>query len=231
MSFKTFFITVFMCFFLFCFGFNSAMAQNFNIDFGTACGTPANTYGAAGLAGVWNGISSLGASPLTDIAGVATPATVTVTATAYGNSCSDCSPPVNALVGDYFYSSFGGWSVVFSNLTDGDYTVFIYGPSEPTIATGSFMSVNGVSVPGISGDNCNLLEGTSYVAVPATVTGGVLTISGAGSALAHGLAGIQLQTTSAVGIPTMTQWGMIIFLVLAGFGAVYYIRRQKTAKS
>ena len=31
-------------------------------------------------------------------------------------------------------------------------------------------------------------------------------------------------------IPTMTEWGMIIFMVLAGLGAVYYLRRQ-TAKS
>ena len=33
------------------------------------------------------------------------------------------------------------------------------------------------------------------------------------------------------GIPTMTEWGMIIFIVLAGLGAAYHIRRQKTAKS
>ena len=32
-------------------------------------------------------------------------------------------------------------------------------------------------------------------------------------------------------IPTMTEWGMIIFMVLAGLGAVYYLRRHKTAKS
>lgn len=32
-------------------------------------------------------------------------------------------------------------------------------------------------------------------------------------------------------IPTMTQWGMIIFILLAGLGAVYYLRRQKRAES
>jgi hypothetical protein len=32
-------------------------------------------------------------------------------------------------------------------------------------------------------------------------------------------------------IPTMTEWGMIIFVVLAALGSVYYMRRQKTAKS
>ena len=30
-------------------------------------------------------------------------------------------------------------------------------------------------------------------------------------------------------IPTMNEWGMIMFVVLAGLGAVYYIRRQKRA--
>jgi hypothetical protein len=35
----------------------------------------------------------------------------------------------------------------------------------------------------------------------------------------------------SLGIPTLTQWGMIIFVVLTGLGAVYYLRRQKTAKS
>jgi len=32
-------------------------------------------------------------------------------------------------------------------------------------------------------------------------------------------------------IPTMTEWGMIIFTVIAGLGAVYYLRRQKIANS
>jgi len=32
-------------------------------------------------------------------------------------------------------------------------------------------------------------------------------------------------------IPTMTEWGMIIFTAIAGLGAVYYLRRQKRANS
>ena len=31
-------------------------------------------------------------------------------------------------------------------------------------------------------------------------------------------------------IPTMTEWGMIIFVVLAGLGAVYYLKRQRRAE-
>ena len=30
-----------------------------------------------------------------------------------------------------------------------------------------------------------------------------------------------------ISIPTVTEWGMIIFMVLAGLGAVYYLRKQK----
>jgi len=29
-----------------------------------------------------------------------------------------------------------------------------------------------------------------------------------------------------VSIPTLTEWGMIIFMILAGLGSVYYLRRQ-----
>jgi len=31
-------------------------------------------------------------------------------------------------------------------------------------------------------------------------------------------------------VPTMTEWGMIIFVVLAGLGAAYYLRKQKSIK-
>ena len=32
-------------------------------------------------------------------------------------------------------------------------------------------------------------------------------------------------------IPTMTEWGMITFVLFAGLGAVYYLRKRQTAKS
>jgi hypothetical protein len=34
-------------------------------------------------------------------------------------------------------------------------------------------------------------------------------------------------TCDSPAIPTMTEWGMIIFMVLAGLGAVYYLRKQR----
>jgi hypothetical protein len=63
-------------------------------------------------------------------------------------------------------------------------------------------------------------------------------------------AGVQTNTTSAITsnesdpggtasatinvilpVPTMNEWGMIIFVVLAGLGSVYYLRRRRRARS
>jgi hypothetical protein len=35
----------------------------------------------------------------------------------------------------------------------------------------------------------------------------------------------------AIGVPALNVWGMIIFMALAGLGAVYYLRRQRRVKS
>jgi hypothetical protein len=44
-------------------------------------------------------------------------------------------------------------------------------------------------------------------------------------------AGSDGKCKSSATVPTMNEWGMIIFMVLAGLGAVYYLRSNKTAKS
>lgn len=36
---------------------------------------------------------------------------------------------------------------------------------------------------------------------------------------------------AAAAVPTLNEWGMIIFMVLLGVGSVYYLRRQKRANS
>ena len=40
-----------------------------------------------------------------------------------------------------------------------------------------------------------------------------------------------MQLNDGMSIPTMTQWGMIIFVVLVGLGAVFYMRRQARKNS
>lgn len=42
---------------------------------------------------------------------------------------------------------------------------------------------------------------------------------------------IRAEGTQQANIPTMTEWGMIIFMVLAGLGSVYYLRRQRRTES
>ncbi len=37
------------------------------------------------------------------------------------------------------------------------------------------------------------------------------------------------QALAAAGIPTMTEWGMIILIVILGIGSVYYLRKRRSA--
>lgn len=39
----------------------------------------------------------------------------------------------------------------------------------------------------------------------------------------------QVILTYSVSVPTLSEWGMIIFMVLAGLGSVFYLRRQRRA--
>ena len=42
---------------------------------------------------------------------------------------------------------------------------------------------------------------------------------------------IAVNNTPPQAVPSMTEWGMIIFMALAGLGAVYYLRRQRRAEN
>jgi hypothetical protein len=98
------------------------------------------------------------------------------------------------------------------------------------------MLVNGVAFSSITGDDCSFQYGLTYTTVQVSVTDGTMTISGdyAGTGFSYaGLAGIQIIQTSAQGIlpvPVINEWGMIIFMVLAGLGSVYCLRKQRRAK-
>jgi hypothetical protein len=37
------------------------------------------------------------------------------------------------------------------------------------------------------------------------------------------------QAPPQTAIPAMTEWGIIIFMILAGLGSVYYLRKQRRA--
>jgi hypothetical protein len=163
-----------------------------NLDFGTTFGVPPASYGAVpGQAGSWNKVD-LGVTGLVDLSGVVYGANVTVVGT---SGLGFSGPPANSqeqLLHDNFYGANGsGWSVGFSGLKDGEYSVFLYAPSTIGISTGA-MIVGGIPVTGIPGDPAsNLIEGTSWAKAHVTVTGGTLAISGTGVSVA-GLSGLQI---------------------------------------
>jgi hypothetical protein len=53
-------------------------------------------------------------------------------------------------------------------------------------------------------------------------------ISPAGNGYSEQIA-YQTTGTCSTAIPTMNEWGMIIFIMFAGLGAVFYLRRQRKA--
>ena len=79
------------------------------------------------------------------------------------------------------------------------------------------------------GLRCTFTEGTTHRIVQVSITTGTLDIAGSQPDDFAGLAGIQIIEQEF--IPTINEWGMIIFVLLTGLGAVYYLRRQKTVKS
>jgi len=44
------------------------------------------------------------------------------------------------------------------------------------------------------------------------------------------LRGADNATSIPASVPTMTEWGMILFMLLAGLGSVYYLKRQRTER-
>ena len=90
-----------------------------------------------------------------------------------------------------FSTSGASWSADLAGLAAGEYEVYLYAPSHGAVPSGD-MSVGGTAVPSIPGDTgSTLIEGTSWLRVPATVTAGSLAITGASTGLA-GLAGLQV---------------------------------------
>ena len=164
-----------------------------NVDFGTAYGTPSAGYGAAsGQSGTWS-LGDVGVHEVIDLAGLATPASMTVVAGfPHGNSGPPADDDGLLLNDNFFTPSGGGWTVAFAGLAAGSYEVLLYAPSNGVVPTGA-MSVGGIPVPSLPGSpSSTLIEYLSWVRVPVTVLDGTLTITGSGGG-STGLAGLQLQ--------------------------------------
>jgi len=56
---------------------------------------------------------------------------------------------------------------------------------------------------------------------------GLTTVGDAGSNNTVNITAVsQPAYTTSVSVPTMTEWGMIMFMVLAGIGSIYYLSRK-----
>lgn len=206
-----------------------AAAQSFNVDIGAVGGTPAASFGAAaGQAGTWNEIGLGTSANLSDLGGAATPVSVAVSADTDTGSQLLCSGDIGALINDNVYRQGANavWNVTFSGLANGSYTVFLYGPVNTAVNSGT-MNVNGTTVPNMSGDACTLTSGVTFQSVQATVTNNTLTISGdetGTGGIFAGLAGVQL--VAAAGVPSMPVWLLsgIAFVITLG-AALVRVRR------
>jgi|GEM_PF-5441156 len=166
------------------------------------------------------------------------------------NSGNDKDWIANDAVKDIFYS-FDPATLTFIGLSPGQrYTIDILSaynwegsPTNDTMdiqVNGQFADSNANGTPGQFGDNWNAqtqgYEAANYLtwnAAVADASGEIhVTFNPVSPQPAVDLTAARIQgPIQQQAVPTMTAWGMIIFVALAGFGAIYFMRRQKTVKS
>ena len=155
-------------------------AGSLNIDFGSAFAPPSSSYGAAALqAGTWNWITSTGTTNnLLNLSGNPTSVSVNLTAQDITGSWDAGSTNAAHLRASNFFSSGAAWSVVFSNLTNGTYSLYYYALTHVALTTGNF-TANGVSIPSIKGNfSDSLNQGTDWdVDTGIQVTNGSLVLT------------------------------------------------------
>jgi hypothetical protein len=148
---------------------------------------------------------------------------------------------------DYFYSTADNPTITFTGLSPGQsYSIDIlcaYSDSNDIMdiqINGQFADSNANGTPGQFGDDWDALiqgfDAANYLTWNAVVADGSGEIQVSFVPYNYvdlNAARIQgpLEAPAPRAVPAMTQWGIIVFIVLAGVGAVYFIRRQNTAKS
>jgi MYXO-CTERM domain-containing protein len=203
-------------------------AGNLNIDFGSYFAPPSNSYGAAALqAGTWNWITSTGTtSNLVDLSGNPTSVSVNVTAQTMGGWSDTGTTDIAHLRASNFFSMGAPWSVLFSNLDNGTYSLYYYAPTNGALSTGNF-TANGVAISSIKGSSsATLNQGTDWdVRSGIQVTGGSLLLTSDVLGGYEGLAGLQLvQGQGQVSTPEPTS------LLLAGSAllGIAALRRRRS---
>ena len=93
-----------------------------------------------------------------------------------------------------------------------------YGPTTPgTPSTAAWYTFNNVTVNNSSSVTLHLQDGQLG---DDTGVDGIIVDQG-------GIGQLRLNNTNITSpVPTLTEWGMIVFMLLAGLGSVYYLKRQ-----
>jgi hypothetical protein len=138
--------------------------------------------------------------------------------------CSDSHPALPVFVNVTDNSSD---SAVMS--VEGVGTVFTYAENDNPIW-------NGPNIYGLAPDPYNVAAGTPVTITITTYnglnqTGGISYIA---EVVFHCDTGEIISLSNgppATSVPTMTEWGMILFIAIAGLGAVYYLKRQRRTDS
>jgi hypothetical protein len=209
----------------------------FNLDIGSANGTPSSSYGAAGPTGTWNTINGFANTPLLDGDGYPSGISATLT-TLFTDGVPSPATDTFALLGDHALDCVGevlGWEILVDGLSDGDYRVWIYAPTAASGAGGSTIEtgtveVNGVAVSSLPGDASGaLIEGTSYARVDVVVSGGSIGILGTGTGATDcaGVAGIQIEGPLPPAVPALgTARRALLTALLAAGAGILYCRRH-----
>lgn len=106
-------------------------ATSINLDFGPAGRLPPSSYAAAGSAGTWNNVASLGSFPMTGFVDTTgNPIALSIASSrplfAVTPSSQPFSGPAADLLGDYLVSTLNDFTLTFAGLSPGDYRIFTY---------------------------------------------------------------------------------------------------------
>ncbi|HTF87150.1 MAG TPA: hypothetical protein VK843_01990 [Planctomycetota bacterium] len=181
---------------------STASAQGINIDIGSFSGAPSSGYGAAaGQAGTWNMLTSAATTPLTDIGGNSTTATVTSSVSvnfAFGFNNLGTSGDDELLMDD---GHDGNMTMDFAGLANGDYDVYTYAWAPDSATYFSNVAVPGSPDPmqAVGGNwPGTLTQGITHAKHHITVTSGTLQVVITLSTGFTTVNGIQLDPVGAV---------------------------------
>ncbi len=182
-------------------------AGSLNVDFGASMGSPPSSYGAVGMAGVWNSVTNApGVVPIVGLDGNPTDTTMTLEGGSSFNTIFSFPNDFHALQFDFWALAdgvpFPSQNIMrFANLEPGSYRVLTYctygGPTGATVSVAVSGSADPVQHVGDQPAEEHSL-GITYAEHNATVgEDGTLEITVTRDNYAGGVSGVQLVASTA----------------------------------